>query len=91
MPTITIRQGDEPVNSSQVPSHDLRVHVDRKRCQGHARCVAIAPELFELDDFGEARERGDGKLSPALAAKAHLAKANCPELAIEIQQSGGQA
>jgi ferredoxin len=91
MLTISIPPRRRSVNSSLVPSPELRVHVDRKRCQGHARCVAIAPELFELDAFGEAHELGDGKLSPALAAKAYLAKANCPELAIEIQQSGSQA
>jgi ferredoxin len=26
------------------------VSVDRTRCQGHARCVAFAPEVFESDD-----------------------------------------
>jgi hypothetical protein len=26
----------------------LRVRVDRERCQGHARCVAVASELFQL-------------------------------------------
>jgi ferredoxin len=38
----------------------LKVRVDRERCQGHARCFALAPELFELDQFGNGRERGDG-------------------------------
>jgi ferredoxin len=27
----------------------LRVQVDRERCQGHARCVAVASELFQLE------------------------------------------
>jgi cytochrome P450 len=31
-------------------SGQLKVHVDRERCQGHARCVAAASELFQLDD-----------------------------------------
>lgn len=61
----------------------LKVRVDRERCQGHARCHAIAPELFELDDFGNARERGDGAVPRGLADKARLAQANCPELAID--------
>ena len=42
----------------------LKVGVDRARCQGHARCNALAPELFELDDLGNAREIGDGKPGP---------------------------
>jgi ferredoxin len=28
--------------------------VNRERCQGHARCFALAPELFELDEWGNA-------------------------------------
>jgi ferredoxin len=62
----------------------LRVRVDRARCQGHARCFALAPELFELDELGNGRERGDGRVPPSLEAKARLAEANCPELAIEV-------
>jgi ferredoxin len=62
----------------------LRVKVDRERCQGHARCFALAPELFELDEFGNGRERGDGVVAAPLEAKARLAEANCPELAIEV-------
>ena len=62
----------------------LRVRVDRERCQGHARCFALAPELFELDQLGDGRERGDGRVPPSLADKAALARANCPELAIDI-------
>jgi len=62
----------------------LRVKVDRERCQGHARCFALAPELFMLDEFGNGRERGDGAVAAALEDKARLAQANCPELAIEI-------
>ena len=38
----------------------FRVHVDPDKCQGHNRCKALAPELFELDAFGHSREKGDG-------------------------------
>jgi ferredoxin len=62
----------------------LKVRVDRERCQGHARCFALAPELFELDNLGNAHAVGDGVVPPALADKASLAQANCPELAIEL-------
>lgn len=64
----------------------LKVKVDRERCQGHARCAALAPELFALDDLGNAHEIGDGKVPPALADKAYLARANCPEIAIEVTE-----
>jgi cytochrome P450 len=47
----------------------LRVRVDRERCQGHARCVAIASELFRLDAFGNAHEIGDGTVPPDLETR----------------------
>jgi ferredoxin len=62
----------------------LRVRVDRGRCQGHARCNALAPELFRLDELGHSHEIGDGVVPSALNDKAWLAKANCPELAIDV-------
>jgi ferredoxin len=62
----------------------LKVKVDRERCQGHARCAALAPELFALDELGNAHEIGDGSVAAGLEDKAWLAKANCPELAIEV-------
>ena len=35
-------------------SRSLKVSVDQERCQGHARCHALAPELFALDELGNA-------------------------------------
>ena len=67
----------------------LRVHIDRERCQGHARCVAVASELFQLDAFGNAHEIGDGTVPPDLEAKVRLAAAGCPELAISIIEKQG--
>jgi ferredoxin len=64
----------------------LRVRVDGERCQGHNRCCAVAPELFEADDMGNARVRGDGAVPAALEAKAKLAVANCPEHAVRLTQ-----
>ncbi|HVM65880.1 MAG TPA: ferredoxin [Acidimicrobiales bacterium] len=62
----------------------MHVHVDAERCQGHNRCYAIAPELFAVDDLGNARELGDGSVPDGLEAKARLAAANCPEFAISV-------
>ena len=64
----------------------LRVRIDSERCQGHNRCCAVAPELFEADDVGNTRVRGDGSVAPALEAKAKLAMANCPEHAIRMSK-----
>ena len=64
----------------------MRVHVDPEKCQGHNRCYALAPELFDVDDFGEAHAIGDGEVPPELVDKARLAVANCPEFAITIEE-----
>jgi ferredoxin len=62
----------------------MKIQVDRDRCQGHNRCHALAAALFEIDDHGFSRERGDGSVPPDLEAKARLAAANCPEHAVTI-------
>jgi ferredoxin len=65
-------------------SGKLKIRVDQEKCQGHARCKSLAPELFELDEFGNAQEIGDGSVPKELEDKAWLAKANCPEIAIDV-------
>ncbi len=61
----------------------MRVRVDPDRCQGHARCYALVPELFAVDDYGLSTALADGVVPPALEERARLAIANCPEYAIE--------
>jgi ferredoxin len=62
----------------------LKVVVDRACCQGHNRCCALAPELFESDDEGYAIVIGDGMVTSTLESKARLAVVNCPEQAIHL-------
>ena len=38
----------------------MRVEVNSELCQGHNRCYALAPELFDVDDYGNAVVIGDG-------------------------------
>jgi ferredoxin len=66
----------------------VHVHVDRDKCQGHNRCYALAPELFEIDDYGYSSEVNDGVVPEGLEEKARLAVANCPEFAISIVEGG---
>ena len=71
-----------------MPEHTfLQVIVDPERCQGHNRCKAIAPRLFELDQLGHAHAVGDGTVPPGLEDKARLAEANCPEFEIKVAQA----
>ena len=64
----------------------LRVAVDQNKCQGHNRCYSLAPELFDVDDYGIASAIGDGLVPPELEDKARRASANCPEYAITISE-----
>jgi ferredoxin len=64
----------------------LKIRVDQDKCQGHARCKSLAPELFELDEYGNAHEIGDGAVPAGLEDKAWLAQTNCPEIAIEVTE-----
>jgi ferredoxin len=65
----------------------MRVHFDAEKCQGHNRCYALAPELFDVDDFGQAILIVEGDVPAELHDKARLAASNCPEYAITITES----
>lgn len=58
------------------------VRVDDSRCQGHALCQRIAPEVFDCDDYGRAVVR-PGADVPAHADTVSDAAESCPEQAIE--------
>ena len=64
----------------------MKVSIEADKCQGHNRCYALAPELFDVDDYGQALVIGDATVAPGLEDKARLAVANCPEYAISIQE-----
>ena len=66
----------------------MKVHVDSDKCQGHNRCYAIAPELFDVDDLGYASAKADGVVPVELEGKAKLAAANCPEYAVILDDEG---
>ncbi len=61
----------------------MRVVVDPDLCEGNARCVAAAPEVFELGDDDQARvlieEPGE-----ELREKVERAARVCPRGAIRI-------
>lgn len=61
----------------------MQLHVDNSKCQGHARCNAIAPELFVLDDLGYVATPS-GPVPAELEAHAKKGVAACPEQALTI-------
>ncbi|MBT6274334.1 MAG: ferredoxin [Chromatiales bacterium] len=65
----------------------MRITVDAELCQGHNRCSSLAPELFEVDDFGLSQAVNDGVVAADMEAKARLCIDNCPEFAIKIVEA----
>lgn len=66
----------------------LRVRVNPDLCQGHNRCYALVPRVFDVDELGQAVVIGDGVVPPDLDDRVRLAVANCPEFAITIEEEG---
>ena len=62
----------------------MQVEIDVDRCQGHARCNALCPEVFGLDEEGFAFVIQGSDLA-SRRAKIDAAEANCPERAILVR------
>jgi ferredoxin len=67
----------------------MRLRIDAGLCQGHARCAALAPELFDLDDDGFGIVRPGRENVPDGDLQALLAADNCPEQAIVVEPDVG--
>lgn len=63
----------------------MRIVFERDKCQGHGRCYALAPSLFDTDDEGYAVLKVDGDVPTELADDARIAADNCPEYAITVE------
>ena len=63
----------------------MKIQFDREKCQGHGRCYALAPDLFDCDDEGYAVVRELGELNATQERAARLAADNCPEFAITVE------
>lgn len=63
----------------------MKVSVDPIKCQSYGLCADIAPELFELDEWGYATAKGDGAVAERFEEEARTAAAECPVKAIRIE------
>ena len=64
----------------------MRVSVDSDKCQGHNRCYALAPDVFDVDDLGFAFVTIEGDVPAEREDATRAAAANCPEYAITITE-----
>jgi ferredoxin len=62
----------------------IRISVDHDKCMGHARCAAMAPKVYRLDDTGYV-DIPDGTAVPEdLRGEALDGAAACPERALTV-------
>lgn len=63
----------------------MKVSVDQARCQGHNRCAALAPQTFDIDDYGTAFViAGQEEVSETDKDDVGTATRNCPERAVTL-------
>ena len=64
----------------------MRIVLDTEACTGHGRCYALAPAVYDADDEGHCLVRIIGDVPGDLEAAARSGAANCPELALTIDE-----
>jgi ferredoxin len=52
-------------------------------CQGHARCFAVSPEVYDIDDDGYI-STSSGEVPAVLESKARAGAQACPEKVIAL-------
>lgn len=62
----------------------MKIAIDKAACSGHARCAAVAPELFRLDEDGYALPL-DGEVPENLEQAARDGETACPERAVTVK------
>lgn len=63
---------------------NVKIKVDHKKCQGNARCWALAPDIYKLDDSGYILD-GDIEVQPGKEDIARRGARACPERALRIE------
>jgi ferredoxin len=64
----------------------VRVTVQTDHCMGHARCAAVAPEVYELNDEGY-NATPEQVVEPARASQALRGARACPERIIKVEDA----
>jgi ferredoxin len=62
----------------------MKIRINKAGCVGHARCAAIAPELFTLDDDGYIAVT-EIDVPPGQEALARRGARACPERIITVE------
>jgi ferredoxin len=62
----------------------MRVRIEGELCAGHARCQALAPAVFDVDDQGYGVVLAP-EVPPAEEESVQRAERNCPERAVLVE------
>ncbi|AKK26879.1 ferredoxin [Mycobacterium sp. EPa45] len=63
----------------------MKIRLIGSKCAGHARCYAVSPDLFPIDDEGFCMLE-ERTVHPDEVAAAQAGAAACPELALVIEE-----
>jgi len=63
----------------------VKIRIDKTRCVGNARCAAVAPDLFPLDDEGYIAT-DEIEVPPGMEELARKGARACPERIIIIEE-----
>ncbi len=73
------------MNMDDTEGEAMKITVERAKCEGHGKCVEVAPKVFKLDEkfiSGVVDPKGDSDERIMLAAKV------CPTKAIILEEEG---
>ena len=63
----------------------MKIRVEQSRCNGHARCFAVAPDLYTIDDLGYSSVT-ELDVPAGMEDAAVEGAGACPERAITIER-----
>lgn len=62
----------------------MKIQIKKEGCVGHARCWAVSPEIYNLDDDGYIAMDGVIEIPPGKEDMARRGARACPERIITI-------
>lgn len=63
----------------------MKIRINKDACVGHARCAAVAPEIYILDEAGYIQQDVID-VPPGLEAQARRGARACPERIITVEE-----
>jgi ferredoxin len=74
----------------KIVEEDMKIKIDQRSCQGHARCNAVAGDLYKLNDQGYIASEGFD-VPPGMESLARRGARACPERAISALEDIAQS